>query len=1677
MKFCPVKFDRSSKYLLLSIAIAILGGSGISHAQERMSEILKDRSIDWRKPTERAQAVQRMKALENSELNKARVLARQRGKALIEKLPGLGKRELIGIDEYGELLYVETKNDDAAISTGVDILHAAPYSLDGSGLKVGVWDGDSALVTHQEFNEGATSRINNVDNQPSDAHATHVAGTIAAFGVQARAKGMAFQAVIDSYDWYNDRSEMAAAAAYDVGQFDTNVYLSNHSYGFIYGWRNSGGWIWTGTGTDQNAYDPDFGQYSGTAANLDSIAYDAPYYLAFWAAGNENNDGPGNGNTVTIDGASVTYNSAIHPQNDGSYRNGFETIGDHGVAKNLVTVGAANDAVSNGQRDPSRATKVGFSSTGPTDDGRIKPDLMGNGSGLYSPVDSSDTSYSNYSGTSMASPNVCGSAALLVDLYRELFGNNAAMRSSTLKALLIHTATDIGNQGPDYTHGWGLVNVVEAADLLQRQAVFPDLETVIEDQVATTQSSQTYTFSWDGSSPIRATLCWTDPAGSSESSHDDRSPDLVNDLNLKLIAPDGTEYFPFVMPFVGTWTVESMSLPATTGVNNVDNVEQVLVESPGQAGAWEVEVTYSGSLTNNQQDFGLIISGSDTAGALAFSPVNYVVNEADGTVSVSVERIGGTVGAVSVDYLTQDGTATAGSDYATTSGTLNWAAGEGGARTIDIPITNDSVSETYEESFTVLLSDATGTSVSGFSSATVTIIDDEPLMAVVAPNGSEDLPVNSAFTINWASSLGGDVRIELLKGGTLYTTIANTTANDGSFAWNVPAFAPDGGDYTIRITSLAGGSESDVSNSNFSINNLTSAVIYSATMDTDPGWTLEGQWEYGMPKGNDGDPSRGNTGDNVIGYNLNGDYTNNLPATHATTGTIDCSGYSEVELSFYRWLGMESSTWDDAAIQVSNDGSSWITVWQHSGGSFTDSTWREYTYDISAVADHQPTVYIRWAMGATDGSVTYCGWNIDDVEVSGMGSVPNPGGEVAFSSPTFSVTENGGSATITVERSGGTVGEVSIDYATSNGTAQSGSDYTAASGTLTWADGDGSSKTFTVPITDDSSHEEFLETIILTLTNTDGAKIGTPNLATLEIQDDDNNAPAVEAGSDKAVILSDLVPWTPADITTALWLDADDADTLTVDGNTVSEWRDKSGNLRHATQGTSSFQPTATTAGLNGKNTLSFDGSSDYLNVDLDFMAGGSHSAFIVVADVTNYSNIYGAANGGNGSNSLHVGFRDSNSYRMNYWGHDWYGNVSSNFAPAGSILNYVWQVGSPKQIFANGNSEGSGHNANPPGTMSGGGRLGKVVTHPHFGGKIAEVIICSGTVSTAERKNIEGYLAHKWGLTARLPANHPYKVAPPGGTGKMAVVSLNDATASDDDGDSFTTQWTRLTGPAPVTFADDSLLNTTATFTTEGVYTLQLTGDDGREQSSDEVVITVNKDVLTLKIDELAVEENVGSVNASVSRLTTAGDLTVNMSSDDTSEATVPAAVTIPDGSSSIPITITIIDDTIADGLQTVTFTASAEGFDDTTATLDVINDDEASYASWISEFEVGGETGINNDYDNDGNSNGVENYFGTDPSTPTPGLKAEQVTMASEIKFTFSHPLNENYASDIAATYYWSTDLVDYHADGTANNDGVTVTFSVADPVGDTVTVTATVSGSVDKLFVDVRVSPMTP
>lgn len=487
--------------------------------------------------------------------------------------------ELIGVTSTGKPLYYKTDNVDAAKTTSTDRVQPGGdlgLNLSGDGMMIGVWEGGDPLITHDEFNTSGSSPITDMDGfwQLSN-HATHVSGTLIAGGAEPDALGMASNAEIHSYDWFDDISEVADAAA-------DGMLVSNHSYGFITGWQYFSAtdeWVWYGDPFYSEVEDYRFGFYSFESAILDDIAYNAPYYLYVKSAGNDRGDWDGF--------------SEIPP--DGG-EEGYDCIGGQGNAKNVLTVGAIQD-IPNGYNSVSDVVDASFSSMGPTDDGRIKPDIMGNGIGVYSSLAGDESDYASWNGTSMAAPNVSGSLILLQEHYENLHAEY--MRSATLKALIIATADESGpHPGPDFKFGWGVLNTASAANVITNMGQ----ESLVQEE---TYSSApiTFTVTASGNEPLTATIVWTDPAGDIPNAGlDPTDVILVNDLNLT-VSSNGVTNFPYKL------SASNPSAAATTGVNSVDNVEKVLVENPIAGAEYTIEISHLGMIAGANQDFSLVVTG------------------------------------------------------------------------------------------------------------------------------------------------------------------------------------------------------------------------------------------------------------------------------------------------------------------------------------------------------------------------------------------------------------------------------------------------------------------------------------------------------------------------------------------------------------------------------------------------------------------------------------------------------------------------------------------------------------------------------------------------------------------------------------------------------------------------------------------------------------------------------------------------------------------------------------------------------------------------------------------------------------------------------------------------------------------------------------------------------------
>jgi agmatine deiminase len=248
-----------------------------------------------------------------------------------------------------------------------------------------------------------------------------------------------------------------------------------------------------------------------------------------------------------------------------------------------------------------------------------------------------------------------------------------------------------------------------------------------------------------------------------------------------------------------------------------------------------------------------------------------------------------------------------------------------------------------------------------------------------------------------------DIYLSRDGGSTYPELIASDEPHDGTFTWMLPDEAAF--DCKIRVVAFDGDGNSDIDESDdtFAIVRDESETIYSFPMDDNPGWTGEGDWAFGQPTGGGGDhgypdPTSGFNGPNVFGYNLNGDYGDDEPERDLTTGALDCSNLVNTTLSFQRWLGVESPTYDHAYVRVSSNGSTWLTIWENTG-EVADNSWVPQELDISSYADGEETVYLKWVMGPTDESWQYCGWNLDEVEISAIDLGGGPGAIVASTPP------------------------------------------------------------------------------------------------------------------------------------------------------------------------------------------------------------------------------------------------------------------------------------------------------------------------------------------------------------------------------------------------------------------------------------------------------------------------------------------------------------------------------------------------------------------------------------------------------------------------------------------------------------------------------------------------------
>jgi hypothetical protein len=567
---------------------------------------------------------------------------------------------------------------------------------------------------------------------------------------------------------------------------------------------------------------------------------------------------------------------------------------------------------------------------------------------------------------------------------------------------------------------------------------------------------------------------------------------------------------------------------------------------------WQFQSSESPGLIGGRAPILAIDWTAPTNGTLGFSAATYSLLERGGSATITVNRTDGGLGAVAINYAVTAGTAAAPADFTLASGTLNFAANEF-SKTFTVAIANDTLREADEETVNLTLSGPTGGAVLGAqATAVLTIIDDEnpgtlqfnqAAYTIAESGGTATITVTRAGLGAGAGAVS--VQYEAARAsatpGQDFGPAGNANAITGTLSWaandtNPKTFTiPILNDTTIepservRLTlrNATGGATLGAPSSAFLTITDNDGIFpfqqgaagYAGTLDTEirsgqPAATQGGNATVSVDADNAGGVSYG-----LLRFNnLFGTGAGQIPpgativAATLTVFATDTSGAGAV-IGLHRMLVNwdANSTWNSATFGGNGPQTNGTEAAVNPDATIPEPNVSNVTKTLNVL-----NTVRAWQAGApTYGWVlinnSTDGWDFASSEngtaanrprLSVTIEAPPHPGYLSFSAADYTVDEGGGSLTVTVNREFGTVGAVAVNYAASNGTATVGQDYTAASGTLSFAAGE-ASKTFTIPILEDTLLDPD-ETILLALSGpTGGAVLGDFGDAMVTVVDND----------------------------------------------------------------------------------------------------------------------------------------------------------------------------------------------------------------------------------------------------------------------------------------------------------------------------------------------------------------------------------------------------------------------------------------------------------------------------------------------------------------------------------------------------------------------------------------------
>ena len=569
-------------------------------------------------------------------------------------------------------------NFNSRLSTQASLLNTA-LADGGRGLNgegIVMGIGDNADV---QFHADFTGRLINRTTSTAQNHGTHVHGTAAGAGiVYEQYRGFAPKATIVSQDFSNI---LAYAPVY---VHDYGMVITNNSYGIVAGCSTKG-------------------TYDIYSYIMDQQAFDMPSLQHVFAAGNSGS------NTCT------------------PYPAGFHTVlGGYQSAKNTLSVGDA-DYFGNISYN---------SSKGPVADGRIKPEITAMGTAVYSCF--AGNNYGTNWGTSMASPAVAGGLALLYQRYRQLNGN-VNPENGLMKALLCNGATDKGQPGPDYSNGFGYMNLERSITMLENK------QYVIDNSSNGVVKSHTITVPAN-TAQLKVMLYWNDPAQSLVTSQA-----LVNDLDLKVINPAAVATFPKVLNLAP----EFVTTVAVEGVDHINNMEQVVIDNPA-AGNYTLQV--QGSIAQNPSQEYFVVYDFIPAGLKLNYPAAGAVLVPGAQANITWEWYGSGSTTFNLEYSTDNGShwSTIAAGISATARNYFWAIPAETTSTAIIRIKENGTAANYTSApFTIIGTPAVSlaaTQCEGYMNLTWTAVAGAADYEIMLLRGTEMVPVTTTTETAYAIS-------------------------------------------------------------------------------------------------------------------------------------------------------------------------------------------------------------------------------------------------------------------------------------------------------------------------------------------------------------------------------------------------------------------------------------------------------------------------------------------------------------------------------------------------------------------------------------------------------------------------------------------------------------------------------------------------------------------------------------------------------------------------------------------------------------------------------------------------------------------------------------------------------------------------------------------------------------